>query len=65
MDKKELLKAIRKCNKVYATTHLTEHDTFNIQVIKADLVWNIKQCDEGYCNAFIARLYDNNDLYIG
>ena len=67
MTIKELLKAIKTCKKVYANTHLTEHDMFNIQIVKKDLLWEVEQCDvekwnNDYFNAFLG---EGNNLYIG
>lgn len=67
MTKKELIKAIKTCKQAYATTKLTENDMFDIQIIKADLLWNIKQYDtknwtEDHFNAWIDK---HNCLRIG
>lgn len=67
MTKKELLKAIKSCKQVYVATKLTENDIFNIQIIKADLIWNVKQCDvEDWTeDHFNARIDKHNCLRIG
>lgn len=67
MTKKELLRAIHKCKRVEAQTHLTEHDMFYVQVVKADLIWTIKRCDTRNWTeeTFIANLDNDNVLWIG
>jgi hypothetical protein len=67
MTKKELLKAIKSCNQVFACTRLTDNDMFDLQVTKVDLIWKVNQCDtetwtEDHFNAWIDK---NNNLRLG
>ena len=67
MTKKELLRAIKTCNRVFAMTHLTEHAMFPIQAVKKDLLFNLSMCDvENWTkDDFYAFIDKENDLYIG
>jgi hypothetical protein len=47
MDKKTLLAAIKAAPRVFAACKLTDHETFYVQVIKADLIHVIKNAPEG------------------
>ena len=68
MTKKELIKAIKSCKRVYAyCAGMTEHDGFDIQVIKSDILWTLKHTDtsEWTTDWFRARITPDNDLVIG
>ena len=70
MTKKQLLKALRQCKKVYATVYLTTDDIFTIQIIKADLLFNLRNADvkdwsEGKDGLYFKAFMDGNDLLIG
>lgn len=72
MTKKQILKALRTCKKVFATVHLTVDDTYPIQVIKSDLAFNlhnfadVEKWSKGkkglYFKAFVDK---TNDLILG
>lgn len=48
MLKKEIIKAIRKAKYVDAVVHLTEHDSFHIQVVKKDLISTILKAEKDW-----------------
>lgn len=68
MTKKELIKAIKSCKYVYANcAGMTEGDGFDIQVVKSDILWTLKQIDTSKWTTdwFRARITKDNDLVIG
>lgn len=59
---KELKQAIRKCRAVYVGTLISKHDETYVQVVKADILFQIRKWDDvelTYC-----RIDSDNDLFI-
>ncbi len=74
MTKKELIKAIKSCKYVYANcAGMTEHDGFDIQIVKSELLWTLKHLDtsewtEDWFRAVIRKankVQKFDELYIG
>ncbi len=65
MIKKKLIKAIRKCQYVYAYTRFTEHDMLYMKIVKSDLLTDLEMWDTDYWNNFNARIGEDGNLYLG
>jgi hypothetical protein len=66
MTKIELIKAIKKCNRVYGIIRLTEDDNSSVQLVKADLLFSLQDnFDNNPNRLYKALLTDDNYLYIG
>ena len=59
---KELKQAIKKARAVYVSTTISKHDETYVQVVKADILFQIRKWNDvelSYC-----RFDDDNDLFI-
>lgn len=61
MDKKTLLRELRKCTRVYARVCLTEHDMHYLRIVKKDAKQYIDKLD---IDKYTASVQDNW-LYLG